>query len=148
MSSTLPPFSRPALAIAAGVIAALAAGGCATHKEKPLGTHAQRAAELAGQWVSPTNPNHYLVFTADSQGASQGRLLGHEPYETYRIAGFNSRAPRLELELTSHDDFWEQHTAQASILFDATRLSITATLPPATPGAESVTRVYQRNTYR
>lgn len=139
---------RPALLIAAGFIAVLATAGCATRKEKPLGTRSQRAAELAGQWVSPTNPNYYLVFTADAGSEGQGRLLGHPPYETYRIAGYHPTAPRLELELTSHDDFWEQHTAHASVLFDEKRLSITATLPPATPGAEPVTRVYQRNTYR
>ncbi len=134
------------LAIAPLSIAALALFvGCQTEAIGVGGAKENRAARLVGEWISPSNPNDYLVFKPDPMETKMGRVLGLENYDNYRITGLSAVSPNLTLELSSRDEAWEERKANCTIAFLKDGVGINVTLPPAMEGARPITRYYKRS---
>ena len=125
-------------------IALVILAGCETDAIGVGGKKENRVQRLAGEWISPTNPNDYLVFKPDPMDAKMGRILGLDQYENYRITTLSSMSPNLTLEVSARDYAWEERKANCTVAYTKNGRGINVTLPPVTEGQRALTRYYQR----
>ena len=133
------------ISIAPTFLAIALLGGCASNTVNVGGTKENRAQRLAGEWISPANPNDYLVFKPDPTDAKQGRVLGLEKFDNYRITTMSALSPNLTLEVSSRDDAWEEHKGSATVAFTKDGRSITVTLPPEESNGRTVAKTYRHS---